>query len=209
MPGDVLETVHARLMGALARHCKLRVFRIFRRVLGCGRLGEGGAALQYRLMREEELLAFCAEPALDLPAPKVRESYARGDLCVGALEGPNLVGYCWFAFSAAPLLDGVWIDFPAHLVYTYKSYVRPGFRGRGIAARLYCFPDTIVQERGRTAAFITVESHNRPSISAAKRSGFASAGTAGYLIRDEQILSWRSSLARRSAIRLRVPEFRV
>lgn len=157
-------------------------------------------------MRENELLAFGAEAALDLVASKVRESFARGDLCVGALEGAKLVGYCWFAFSAAPLLDGVWIDFPAQLVYTYKSYVCPAFRGRGVAARLYCFPDPILRERGRTAAFIIVESHNRPSISAARRSGFASAGMAGYVLRDGGIVSWRSSLARRGAIRLVGPE---
>ena len=150
------------------------------------------------------MLPFCAEPALDLSASKVREAYARGDLCVGALEGSNLVGYCWFAFSPAPLLDDVWIDFPAHLIYTYKSYVRPAFRGRGIAARLYCFPDSVVLECGRTAAFITVESHNRASIAAAKRSGFHSAGTAGYLIRGVRIVSWRSSTARHSAIRFRL-----
>lgn len=58
----VLDALHARLMRALARHCKLRVFRIFRRVLGSARSGEGGAALQYRLMREEDLLPFWQSP---------------------------------------------------------------------------------------------------------------------------------------------------
>ena len=60
----------------------------------------------------------------------MRAAYARGDLCVGAFSWGELIGYCWFAPSAAPHMDRAWIDFPPDVVYTYKSYVRPPCRGR-------------------------------------------------------------------------------
>src|SRR5204863_9206706 len=94
----------------------------------------------------------------------------------------ELAGYCWFALSPAPHMDGAWLEFPEHVVYTYKSYVRPAFRGRGIAAALYGFADAHFLERGRTHAVLCVESHNGPSIAAARRCGFAQAGFAPYLV---------------------------
>src|SRR6185436_5950205 len=43
------------------------------------------------------------------------------------------------------------------------------------------FADALFLKQGRTHAVLCVESHNEPSIAAARRSGFADAGFAGYL----------------------------
>ena len=191
-------------MGRFARHAGLHVFRIFSRRLEAGAPGRPGP-LEYRLMEEGDVLPLCADTSLDLAASKVRAAYGRGDLCIAAFERGDLAGYCWFAFSAAPHMDRSWLDFPPELVYTYKSYVRPAFRGRGIAAGLYRFADPVFLERGRKTALICVESHNWPSIAAAARGGFSAAGYAAY-IGGARLRAWCSRTAAGLGLRFYVPE---
>jgi GNAT superfamily N-acetyltransferase len=190
-------------MPRLARYAGVRVFRIFGRRLEAARQG-GRGPLDYRFMSEADVLPLCADASLDLAASKVRAAYGRGDRCVGAYDGADLAGYCWFAFSAAPHMDGVWLDFPPELVYTYKSYVRPAFRGRGIAAAMYRFADPLFLELRRSEALICIESHNWPSIAAAKRGGFSAAGYAGY-IGGGRLRAWCSRTAAGYGLRFYVP----
>jgi GNAT superfamily N-acetyltransferase len=191
-------------MGRLARHARLRVFRVFARRLHHRPTGVDQARTDHRLLSEREAFAACADASLDLAAEKVQAAYSRGDLCVGAFVGDTLAGYCWFAFSAAPHLDGVWLDFPADLVYTYKSYVRPVYRGRGMAAAMYRFADGAALVRGRKAAIICVESHNWPSIAAALRGGFSRVGYAAYRS-GNRLRAWCSTAAADQGLRFFVP----
>jgi ribosomal protein S18 acetylase RimI-like enzyme len=195
---------YVRVMSRLGWQAGVRVFRVFGRRL---RAWTGAAAprVDCRLLPEREVLALCADPVLDLVPSNVQAAYRRGDLCVGAFQDGELAGYCWFALAPAPHMDGAWLEFPEHVVYTYKSYVRPGFRGRGIAAALYGFADAHFLERGRTHAVLCVESHNRPSIAAARRSGFAEAGYAAYLA-GARLGAWRSRAAAGYGLRFFVPE---
>ena len=194
---------YVRVMSRLGWQAGVRVFRIFGRRL---RAWTGAAAprVDCRLLPEREVLALCADPVLDLVPSNVQAAYRRGDLCVGAFQDGELAGYCWFALSPSPLMDGAWLEFPDQVVYTYKSYVRPSFRGRGIAAALYGFADAHFLERGRTHAVLCVESHNRPSIAAAGRSGFAEAGYAAYLA-GARLGAWRSRAAAGYGLRFFVP----
>jgi len=199
-----MASTYVRVMSRLDRHAGLRVFRVLGRRL---RAWAGAAArrIDCRLLPEREVLALCADPALDLLPSKVKAAYRRGDLCVGAFQEGELAGYCWFALSPAPHMDGAWLEFPDHIVYIYKSYVRPAFRGRGIAAALYGSADAHFLERGRTHAVICVETHNEPSLAAARRSGFVSAGYAAYL-RGGRVLAWCSGAAAGYGLRFFVPE---
>ena len=195
---------YVRVMSRLGWQAGVRVFRIFGRRL---RAWAGAAAprVDCRLLPEREVLALCADPVLELVPSLVQAAYRRGVLCAGAFQDGELAGYCWFALSPSPLMDGAWLEFPDQVVYTYKSYVRPGFRGRGIAAALYGFADAHFLERGRTHAVLCVESHNRSSIAAARRSGFAEAGYAAYLA-GGRLGAWRSRAAAGYGLRFFVPE---
>jgi GNAT superfamily N-acetyltransferase len=192
-------------MSRLARHARLSTLRIFVRQLGAGTWDPAG--LDYRLLGERDVLPVCADPSLELAASKVKDAYRRGDLCVGAFDGAHLAGYCWFALSAAPYLNGAWLEFSSELVYTYKSYVRPAFRGRGIAAAMYRFADPVFLECGRETAIICIESHNWPSIAAARRGGFTGAGYA-VCVGDARSLAWCSSKAAGCGLRFYVPASR-
>ena len=186
----MIQDAYARLMRALARRPGLRVFRFFSRSLDASATQLPGLTL--RLLREDELLRACADPELDLRGDGVRTAYARGDLCVGALDGEKLAGYCWLAFSPVHHLEGVWVRFGPTSVWTYKSLVRPSYRGRGIAPALYRFADGLCRERGRSTSILCVEDHNAPSASAALRAGYAPSGRAAWVRRGRTLRTWTS-----------------
>src|SRR5688572_9822138 len=154
---SIHEATYARIMSRLARHACMRVFRIFDRPLE-PRTEQTLGGLEYRLLPERDVLIRCSDASFGLAPANVQAAYIRGDVCLGAFDKTSLIGYCWFAFSPLPCMDRAWIEFPLDAVYTYKSYVVPAWRGRGIAAAMYRYPDPIWLSRGRTHAVICVES---------------------------------------------------
>ena len=195
--------IPARLSGVLARRTGLRLFRLFSRKLGADIPTVTGMAL--RMVRKDDALADCADPELDLRPAGVEQAFARGDLCVGAYEGTRLAGYCWLALSPLPHLDGVWVEFGSHAVWTYKSLVRPPYRGRGIAPALYRFADSACRQRGRSQSLLCVEAHNTPSIAAGLRAGYAPSGWAGWLRREGSVHAWYSPAVAQHAVRFYRP----
>lgn len=193
------------IMRRLARRAGLRVFRVFGRALD-REAPAPRADVECRVLCQGEVLALCGDASLDLAPGKVIAAYARGDVCVAAFERDELVGYCWFAFAPAPHMDRAWIEFAPDVVYIYKSYVRPAFRGRGIAAALYRFADELCMRRGRSRAVLCVESHNRPSIAAAARSGFRPVGYAAYFGGGRRLRAWCSYAAGAYRLRFFVPQ---
>ena len=161
--------------------------------------------LQVRVLWERDLARLCHRTELDLTAEKVAAAHARGDLCAGAYDKGELVGYCWFAFAPAPHLDGVWVDFHPQGVWMYKSLVLPSHRGRGIAPALYRFTDALCVERGRSFSISCIESHNRASIAAIRHTGYEPAGYAGYLRRGTGVLPFTSLEAGKMAVRFFIP----
>ncbi len=192
--------LHGRLASALSRRAGLRGFRFFRRALDTSAAAVV-PGLELRVLWEGDMGSLCRRAELDLQPAKVSAAYARGDLCAGAYESGQLVGYCWFAFAPSPHLDGVWVDFHEEGVWMYKSLVLPSHRGRGIAPLLYRFTDRLCMERGRTFSISCIETHNRPSIAAILRARYEASGYACYLWRDRKMLAWRSPGARRLGVR--------
>lgn len=201
MPG----TLHGRIARALARRAGVRIFRLFGRALRAAGPVPAREGLHLRVLEMPAVNALAADPELDLAAERVNEAYARGDACAAAFKGGELAGYCWFAFSPLPHLDGVWVDFAPDVVWIYKSFVRPAHRGKGVAPALYGFADILGPGRGRGSALICVETHNGASIAAARRSGHASAGSAAYRVRQGSVSAWYSPEARRRALRFYLP----
>lgn len=198
--------MYGRLIEGLSRRAGVRFFRFFSRPLQPDREPVAPDTLKLQCLAEREVLALCGDAELDLSRQKVNAAFARGDLCVGAFDAGRLAGYCWLAFSPLPHLDGVWVDFDPEAVWTYKSLVRPSYRGRGLAAALYRFADDLCAKRGRRFSIVCVEAHNRASISAARRAGYVDAGYAAYLHPEERLLAWYSPAAKRGGVRFYRPE---
>lgn len=197
--------IHAKVAGRLARHAGLRLFRLFSRPLDL-RPGAVPAGLGLRLLSMPDVLDLCSDPGLDLRRDAVAAAYVRGDLCVAAFDADAVAGYCWLAFAPLPHLDGVWVRFDRRVAWTYKSLVLPSYRGKGIAPALYRFSDANSRERGCSDSVICVESHNRPSISAALRAGYAPSGYGAYVLRGSRLLTWSSPAAKRHAVSFFLPQ---
>lgn len=201
--------MHERLMGSLARLAGTRVFRLFSRPLDSGQMAMRQDGLTLRILDEQDALAMCEDEDLSVESRMARHSYAAGGVCVAALDRDRAAGYCWLAFSPIPHLDGVWAEFDRESVWTYKSFVRSEYRGRGIAAALYRWADAESMERGRRLSVICVESHNRSSIRAAQKAHYRSVGLAAYLKTDNVFVQLLSPGARRSGVRFFLPQANV
>ena len=111
-----------------------------------------GVAIR-RLQRQEDLRHF-AQPHIRLGEAKARAGFARGEICIGAFAGSSLVGYAWFACDPAPLRDGLWMMYDPGVVYIYRAFVHPAYRGRGIAPALYRHADPLFLSQGRRTALL-------------------------------------------------------
>jgi GNAT superfamily N-acetyltransferase len=188
-------------MRRLARHAGLRWFRFFERSLDqAASHAPPDEGLQLRFMPPGEIGALWRDRELEVREEMARAASERGDLCVAAYDGALIAGYCWHAFAPIPHLDGVWVRFARHVAWPYKSFVRPSYRGRGIAQRLYRFADAAGIERGRSTSVICVEAHNTRSVAAALRAGYRGAGAAGYLRRGNVFRDWYSAPVRRLGV---------
>ncbi|HEX6266969.1 MAG TPA: hypothetical protein VFZ81_08725 [Burkholderiales bacterium] len=163
--------------------------------------GDGGVVprshrnVACRVLGEEEVLAFAVDPALELDEQWVRSAFARGALCLGAVENGRLLGYTWLGFRDTPCAAGVWIALDASLRYAHRSFVRPGYRRQRIVQALRALAERPEQWRGRRASVSVDEA--RPGASTL---GYAACATIfGILI------ALRSPGLRRAGIRFYAP----
>jgi hypothetical protein len=197
--------MYAKIMTRLQRHCGLSLYQVLGRPLDAAPAAAAGA-VRFVLLAESELLPFCGEAALDLSPGTARAAFARGDLCVGALEQGRLLGYAWFAFGATPESAGVWVEPGPAARYTYKHFVRPECRGRGLLAGMLRAADAASAARGRSRCVTLIYTYNRASIRASERAGARTAGYVATLRLFGRLLCWRSPGAAREAIRLFKPQ---
>ena len=177
-------------MHLAARRGGLHVLGVYYRRLGAAAARALVPGIACRRVGGEELLSLCADPELEL-----RASMASGAAtCIGAFSGGVLAGYAWFAYDDAPHVNGVRVRVPGHAIYRFKTFVRPAWRGRGIAPFLYGAADELVARPGRGYVVNCIALQNAPSIAASLRSGDAPLGRLGYWQAGKRFLalhSWR------------------
>ena len=193
--------VYGALMQQVAKRGRLHVLRVFCRELGSAARRATPPALELRPLAPAELLFHCRDPELDLREAMIREALRRGDLCLGALDGGALVGYVWFAYEIAPHTDGIWVRVPPRAVYRFKSFVRPSFRGMGIAPALYGAADAVVGRPGLDSVVDCVAVHNAASIAATLKSGSRPLGALAYWQAGRWFAAFHSRSVRRLGLR--------
>jgi GNAT superfamily N-acetyltransferase len=192
------------VMYQLARRGGVHLLRVFHRRLEPAVPWPMPPSYDIGVMTQDELLAECRDPALDLTETSVRAAYACGSLCIGARQRDGLVGYVWFAFDAAPHLDGIWVRVPARTIYRYKAFVRPAHRGKGIAPAMYRYAERVFSDRGREGVVDCIATHNFASIAASVRSGAHPLGHIGYWRSARRFLSFHSRAVRQLGLRFYV-----
>lgn len=143
--------------------------------------GAPPTGVEYRVLEEQDLLAHCADPQLDLREEGIRSALERGHVCIGAFAQGRLAGYLWYGFDGGAHTDGVRVVVGPRLRYAYKVHVHPDCRGRGIARELLARGAALCPRRGRDLGLSFVAPDNAPSLRAFAAAGWRRAGYAGYV----------------------------
>ena len=166
----------ARLFNLLRRYLGIEAGRVLRRPLDTKKPPAAPDDLRFVVMDEAQLLPYCEDPELDLRADRVRASFARGEVCIGALDGERLAGYHWYALGAAPHSEDVWVRVGSGCAYSYKKFVHPAYRGRRVALGVNASPQTL----GVSHSMSFIHFDNVPSWRSASRGGSRVLGYAGF-----------------------------
>lgn len=138
------------------------------------------SGLRFAVLADAQVLAWCKDPALELDRRQAASALRRGDVCIGVSENGFPVGYVWYAYRAAPHTDKLWVEFQRGLGYAYKAFIRPDYRGRGIAAELYARGAELCPKKTTHSGVSFIALGNDPSLRAAERAGWRRVGYAGY-----------------------------
>jgi hypothetical protein len=192
-----------RLLPRARRYLGMNFLHVMKHDVGdASRVALPQQRLECRELSEDEVLGFAADPALDLDAQWVRAAFARGAICLGALEGGRLLGYNWLAYGDTPYAAGVWIELDPSLRYSHKSFVRPEYRGQRIIQALHALADRPQLWRDRRSSVNFVDADNFASLSALQRAGARTLGYATYAKIFGAVIAFRSPGLRRAGIRL-------
>jgi len=182
-----------RIIRALRLYLGLHVLRVFMvRLDDAPALRQEQSGLRYAALTEPELLGWCRDDELELDEPKVLAALRRGDICIGALQGDRLVGYVWFAFGDTPHVEGSWVRVERSARYLYKAFIRPGYRRRGFAPRMYAGASALCPRRGRVLGVLAVEADNSAGLRTPRRAGWLAIGYAGFVRCLGRVLAFRS-----------------
>lgn len=195
------------LLSRMRRYFGINVLQVLQRELGetaaSAACGLGG--VECRVLSEPETLAYATDPALELKAGWVRDAFARGGVCLGAVHAGRLIAYTWLAYADTQYTKRVWIRFDGAFRYSYKSFVRPEHRGQRIVQALHALADHPLLRCGRRRALNLVDLDNHASFAALRRAGSRTIGYVGYAKCFGRLLVLHTPGARRAGIRIYDP----
>jgi len=169
------------MVGQLRRRLGIHFYYMLLRPLHAAPRASAQSARVCRVLAEETLLAQCADPQLNLKESTLRAALAAGDVCIGMLhEEGRLAAYLWYSFGSARHTGSVRVEIGPRVRYTYKLYVHPSQRGRGIGRELLARAAQLGPRRGRDLDLGFVAPDNRSSLRAFAAAGWRRAGYAGY-----------------------------
>ena len=136
--------------------------------------------ISLRLIPPDELHKVTTNPALLLSLEFVNSAIDRGELAIGAFDGPELISYVWRTLTHAPHDDDIWVRVSRPYCYAYNSFTLPNYRGQKISPAVHLLSDTEMFKRGFThrAGFIALT--NSASLAMGKHMGSRIIGYAGY-----------------------------
>jgi hypothetical protein len=175
--------VLARLAQRLCDHAGIRFYRVNLRPLDrCPPARDLPSGIRVCRVPAETLMQAARDPELQLDGGFVREAFARGDLCFGALAGERLVSYAWRSLGDAPARDGMWVRVAPPCHYAYKAFTLPAWRGKHLHIAVSLASDEHFRALGDDAAEVGFHGITNYAIgAAADYLGRRRIGYAGYL----------------------------
>ena len=147
-------------------------------------------------MQSEELMKASTDPELQLGSDFVQAALARGDMAVGAFDGPVLVAYVWWTQTSAPHTDDIWVRVDPPYCYAYKAFARPNYRGNRLGPAVVVFSDAEILKQGFTHRVGFVATTNLKSLAARKHMSAKLTGYAGYLNWFGHFILFRTKMVR-------------
>jgi hypothetical protein len=129
-----------------------------------------------RLLSPDEVLDFSDDPDNLLPPAFVAETAAKGDWCVGVLDGDGLASYGWYSSRPTVVDRDMTIHFSADYVYMYHGYTRPSYRGLNLHGLGLARAPALFSERGYAGVVTLADWANYASVRSAYRTGFSRVG---------------------------------
>ena len=122
--------LHAKVMNGLKRTLGLHLFTV---QIGHHQDSETlllPPGLEMHILTPAEVRSHVNVPHLDFREASVNQALARGDVCIGAFEDNELVAYTWRALRGPVPHTGGWeVIWDPGLMYRYKAYTSPAYRG--------------------------------------------------------------------------------
>lgn len=191
-------TVYVRLMNAMKRVFGLHLYGVYAGPHGAGEMPALSPELELHILNSREIWNHVNKPGLDFREASISAALARGDLCVGAFKGKELIAYSWRTLQGPVPHTGGWeVTWKPGLVYRYKALTLPEYRGLHINEALAKTLDGYLANQGHTMGLAFVETHNLSSIRTVARKGRQRIGYAGYVERFGMYVPFRTWGCRR------------
>ncbi len=143
-----------------------------------------GDRLTFRFLTPEEVRNFSAEPTNLLDESFAKRLEGGQHFCFAALSGEQLAAYAWFSLHSVEAEcnrgkqknTGVAIAYPNHVVFMYKGFTHPEFRGQGLYGTVNGLAVHDFSSRGITHILSTMDWSNVAARRSCFRLGFAELG---------------------------------
>jgi len=198
------KTLYARLMRALSRWLFFCVVEL-RPLRSDPNVPTLAPGRRVRVATQEELDTITDDPVYEITKTFIRDSLKRGAYCMAAFDGDTIVSYTWRAFSTAPHVEGLWVEFDRRYRYGYKGFTHPDYRQQGLQNAISLLSDAECIRRGRTHGIGFIETHNYPSLISNHKRGNKRVGYAGFLRIRGRLFPFRTPGAKRHGFRFYLP----
>ena len=131
-----------------------------------------------RLLSPSELEEFVREgPRFGLDMAFVREAHARGDSCIGCVDGKVFASYGWYSDKPDQFNADLRLIFDRDYVYMYRGYTNPGYRGRRLHAKCMAAALGHFTDLNYRGLISYVDGSNVPSLRSTAKLGYRTFGT--------------------------------
>ncbi len=149
--------------------------------------------IHIRMLAPADIREYIDRDGLDFRRASVEAALARGDVCVGAFAGDQLVSYNWRAIRGPVQHTADWeVIWKPGLVYRYKALTQPAYRGLHINEALAKTVDRHLATQGHLVGVSFVELVNLSSMRTLARKGRQRVGYAGYVQRFGMFIPFRT-----------------
>jgi L-amino acid N-acyltransferase YncA len=165
---------------------------------------EANSDFDFRFLTADELAHFASDPANEFDTAFANRASSGHDLCFAAIaKHGQLACYSWYALGSIEAEHhlGVAMSLPGDVVYMYKAFTHPDFRGRKLYGTIVATALRSLASRGVTKLITSIEWTNFASLRSCQRLGFESLGRLSIIGPQQYRISFTPHAARSRGVR--------